>query len=175
MWIFIWPWVHSALAAEQAASREGRRSCSKSPEQSWYLRTMLKIMAQGNQQAGKPYWLWLHRKQWGGKAKFAKWMRKNLVGMGFLFFLFFFFFLIKFLRMFCKQWSTEEIVECVFKNSAWLGKAAAVQVALKLVNDGHGSITSCPIHLQSSTDIRVLIPFTGPNFPPALAHCNKCN
>lgn len=48
---------------------------------------ILKIMAQGNQQAGKSCWLQLHRKQWGGKTRFAKWKRKNLVGMLFLFFL----------------------------------------------------------------------------------------
>lgn len=34
---------------------------------------------------------------------------------------------------------------------------------------------SCPTYLQSSTDIRVLIPFTRPSFLPGLAHCNKRN
>lgn len=51
---------------------------------------------------------------------------------------------------------------------------------LKSVNDGHclqilGYITSFSVHLQRTTGIGVLIPFTWTNFPPALARCNKCH
>jgi len=54
-------------------------SCAKSPEQGLYLWTTLKTVAEGNPQVGKPCWLQLCGKQQGRKAKFVKWMRKNMV------------------------------------------------------------------------------------------------
>lgn len=81
VWILIWPGVHSVLVA-------GQDKLSLLPRAELIFMAILKIMAQGNQQAAKLCWLQLHRKQQGGKAKLAKWKRKNLVEMLLLFFFF---------------------------------------------------------------------------------------
>lgn len=70
------------------SQQRGQNELPLLPRAELIFMAILKIMAQGNQQAGKLCWLQLHRKQQGGKAKLAKWKRKNLVEMLLLFFFF---------------------------------------------------------------------------------------